>query len=124
MDRQLLERLSVLPVEDEVRPHLGRLIERVNGLAAELEVVEDVVIRGRVVVPLVVMDGLEMPDDLARLHVQGDDRTGEEIVALRAVGIWLRVRGPHIELSELGIGGDVAPVTAATMRQVRGLPPR
>ena len=80
------ERLAVRPVEDVDPTRLARLRESMAQLTVDLHV-EEHHRRGRVEVPDVVADLLEMPPVLARLRVDGDDRVREQVVALAGAAV-------------------------------------
>ena len=90
-------RLPGLPVEGVDDAGLRRLNQRRNGPPVHFEINENRDVR-EVVVPLVVVDRLEVPHALARLNVEGDHARAEEV-------------GPGTEPAEIvdrrRIGGEV-----------------
>ena len=73
------DRLAGLPIEGVDDPCLRRLDHRRNGPPVHLEIHDHRDVR-KVVVPLVVVDRLEVPDPLAGLDVQRDHAGSEEVV--------------------------------------------
>ncbi|MBK6454227.1 MAG: hypothetical protein IPF84_17690 [Proteobacteria bacterium] len=81
------QRLAVAPVEHEDEALLAHLCERRDSLAALAAPVEQDGLRGRVVVPQVVVHQLESPGHLAGRQAQRDGRVGIAVTshAQRAV---------------------------------------
>ncbi len=122
------QRRAGAPIEEEQMAHLGGLDQRGNRGAVRREI-EEHGLRGRVVVPQVVVHGAEVPAHETRVGVERDDRARVEVeaVALSAVVVGRRVARGHVDEAERGIGrerspcvGRTAPVRVAGFARERG----
>src|SRR5439155_24834605 len=75
------QRLSAHAIEHEGEAGLGHLRHGCDGLAAARDRYQ-VGLRGKIVIPKIVMHGLEMPEALSRRGIERDQRIAETIRAL------------------------------------------
>ena len=100
-------------IEHEQEAVLRDLRERFDRPAVDRDVDQDR--RGRqVVVEQIVMHGLEVPDALAGLRIQRDDRAAVQVVAeaMAAVHVVRDARRRHVDETELLVGAERRPDVA------------
>ena len=104
------KRLAGRAIEHEDVAQLRRLRERGHAPAGPGKV-EQHRLRGDVVVPDVVMDGLEVPAGLTGRSVERDDgaRVVVEAVPVAAVVVRRSVSGRHVDQAEFGVEGQNRP---------------
>ena len=112
-DRTLLDgpdRLAGRPVEDEREPLLGDLRDRLDRPPVDGDV-DQVRRRRQVVVPHRMVHELEVPDALAGLGVEADQRVGEQVVAgaVPAVVVGHRRADRQVDVPELRVVAHVRP---------------
>jgi hypothetical protein len=94
---------------------LGGLRDGINAFAVALQG-DEARRRGEIPVPDVVLDGLEMPDSLARVGVEREERVGEQVVPgpVRPVKIGRRRSGGNVHDPSLLVHRHARPVVRGT----------
>ncbi len=125
-DRALLhreERTTGLAVEHEDEARLGSLGHGVDGAALVHDTNQDGR-RGQVVVPQVVVHGLEVPDALAGLRVEGHDGVRVQVRPGSVAAVEVRARGAHGQENPATgeVRGDGGPDVGGARAGGAGLP--
>ena len=105
-----IERRAGLAIEQEEATHLGDLRDA-RATVADAVDLEERRLRGHVVVPVIVVHGLEVPAHRAAVGVERDDRARVvvEAVALAAVVVGRGVAGGHEDEAALGVARQDRP---------------
>ena len=106
-------------------PALGRLRDRVDPLAVAFDG-HEVRRRGEIAIPQIVVDGLEMPESLARPRIEREQRVRIEVVArtISAPEIRRRRTGRQIDDPALAIESHPGPGVCAAALAPGALGPR